>query len=95
MYAYFHFSGEHLFLAFSWECSSLPPKASKVGEGGQTQIDQGTTPTTRRPRLLSFIQGPTLRFFFASGDSEETRVLMSLGKKTKDEAVLDRVARAG
>ena len=53
-------------------------KAFKVGEGGQsrqTQVDQGTTPTTRRPRLLSFIQGLTLRFFFASGDSEETRVL--------------------
>jgi hypothetical protein len=77
MSAYFHFSGEPLFIVVPRECLRLTPRHLRLvraGEGGQTQVDQGATPTTRRPRPLSFIQGSTL-LAFASGFSEETRVL--------------------
>jgi hypothetical protein len=40
------------------------------------------------------IQGSIL-LVFASGISEETRVSVSLGRKITDEAVFDRLARAG
>jgi len=42
---------------------------------------------------FSFIQGPTL-LVFCQRASEETRVEY-LGRKIKNEAVLDRLARAG
>jgi hypothetical protein len=54
-----------------------------VGESGQTHVYQGTIPTTRRPRFLSFIQGSTLLFFFVSGDLEETRMLHVSRKEDK------------
>jgi hypothetical protein len=93
----FHFSGEPLLSVFPRECLRLTPRHLRLvraGEGGQTQLDQGATPITRRPRPLSFIQGSTLQVF-ASGISEETRVSVSLGRKITDKAVFDRLARAG